>query len=522
MKLMHIVAAIALLCSTALGQAPARPDDIGSDSRLTWHPRLNPTATVVLEADGTVTVWRSGAPVVVPTGAREPLAVALEQCQNDSGEWVGFYGTWPRPRIGSGTGTRDAHRAAGFSGVSLIGLCDDPSSSDWARIGGILISQAIGRQKDLAFINLTIDSWQDRPCEIVEGGERGAGNFYLENVEVLAIPASRKGQTAKGDAATKWPFKGHGAWRVHAKNVRLLDGVDRGDGLGGATEHVWYWDALQGDSEFVECTARGAGISALYFTSRYQYRLQATPANGPWNERFAFGKLLIDELTVIDCGVLGSFAVNICGGIQDVTIRDPLYRVNLDNPNGPAARWAGGFCQVYVDHKQYELDYTLPVNSQSQPIALGYSMNPPGGALPESAGADAMGLPKDGFGGCRSLTVIGGQYQCANLYPPLFSLRDVKLVTFVEGEAGVLPFKATGIGKTAAFALSGPASQCGPAQEPGQPPGLVPAALGAGWNQQARFVSRRSPSVWFGRASMGSSNGVTVQASELDTWIWRP
>jgi len=383
-----------------------------------------------------------------------------------------------------------------------------------------MFSQRIGEQRDLALLNLTIDSWTDRPCQTIEGPTSRPGHLYLERIKVLAISNNLKGQTVKGDKATKWPFKLHGAWACHWSGVELRDGVSPGDGLGGASEHFLYADAMHGDSEFWDCWVERAKISALYFTTRFHNRLALS--GGTWAERYAYGRLTIGNLVVRDCGELGSWAVNICGGVQEVLVRNMHYRVNLDgyDPVGhpPGSKWAGGALQVYVDHKQFELDDSTPINSNSVPVALGYSMEL-GTGLPMSAGVDAIGLPWDGYGGARSLTIEGGTFEGANIYPPLFNLRDVALVSLVESVPEAAPFTVRGVGKTMAFGSSGQRNQCGPAEQPGQQPGRLPASLGPGWNQQARFLSRKAPSRWVGAVKV---YGTTVPPADLDTWAWRP
>lgn len=508
---------LALLVPLALGQAPALPDGLATDPRLSWRPTLGPVATATVSASGVVEVWRTGSPVPVPTAGREPILVAIDQLANDAGEWVGIYGSQGSVSLGLRTDKNDTARPSGYSGISIVGLDSDPSSSDWARIGGFTIGQAIGVQRDVAFLALTIDSWSDRPCQTIDSAFAPISNLYLESVRILAISNNRKDQTAKGDNCTKWPLKIHGAYRQHLLNVELLDGVDVGDGLGGASEHFNYSDALYGPSEFLDLRIRGAKISALYFTTRYRNRLQRP--DGTWAERFSYGPVLIDNLWLRDVGELGSWAVNICGGAQDVVVRDPDYRVNLDSPGGPAPKWLGGFLQVYVDRKQYERDED-DVAGGYPTVALGYSMET--GSLPMSPGiqelVDSGAYPWDGYGGARTLRVEGGRYQAANLVPPLFNLRDVRRVVFVESVPEATPFRASGVGKTIAFASSGIRSQCGPAQIEGGGPGLIPASLGAGWNQQALFLTRRRPSVVFGTIKIGST---TIPALDMDSWAGR-
>lgn len=524
LRALFVVLGVFGAIAPALAQAPPLPDGLAQDPRLTWRPALNPTATVTLDAQDVVTVWRSGQPVVVPTAGRSGLAVALEQLANDSGEWLGFTGRHGAVQLGDKVGTEDCARPQGFSGISIVGLDSDPSSSDWAVLGGFQIDQRIGLQKDLAFLNLAIDSWTNRPCMVGDGDDPAVGNLYLESIRAFAIPNDLKGQTAKGASCTTWLFKIHGSWRLHVLALELRDGVVPGDGLGGTSEHVFYLDALLGDSELLDSYLHGAQISGFYCTTRYQNRLRSA---GGWVERYSQGRLLIDGTTFHDCGVMGSWAVNICGGVQHVTLRNLTYRVNLDgyalSGQVPGGKWAGGAAQVYVDKKQFELDTgtaadPIPISSKSVPKALGYSMEPSWNSLPESPDTAAMNLPWDGYGGARSFEVIGGTFEGANIYPPLFNLRDVALVTFVESQAGVAPFRVRGAGKTAAFAASGPLSQCGPAQEPGATPGRVPAALSSAYGQQARFKSRALPSKWFGSVKI---NGTAVSPADLDTWAWR-
>lgn len=523
--LLFSLLAFLLPCSLGLAQefgpiAPALPDGLATDQRMSWRPTLNPTATVVVDAAGVVTNWRNGTPVVVSTAGREPIVVALEQLANDAGEWVGIYGRQGSVRLGAKVGQNDAARASGFSGVSIVGLEADPSSTDWSVVGGFLISQTVGEQRDLALLNLTVDSWSDRPCQTLEGHTSRPWHLYLERVKFLAISNNLKGQTAKGDACTKWALKLHGELALHLLEVELRDGLTPGDGLGGAGEHFLYSDALHGDSEVWDCTIERAKISAVYTTTRFHQRL-ARPGGG-WDERFSYGRLTLGNLVVRDCGELGSWAVNICGGVQDIVVRNMSYRVNLDgyDPVGhpPGSKWAGGAIQVYVDHKQYQLDDSGPINSNSKPVALGYSMEL-GTGLPMSAGVDQLGLPWDGYGGARSLTIEGGTFEGGNIYPPLINLRDVRLVSLVESVPDAAPFRTRGVGKVLAFGSSGQRNQCGPAEEPGQAPGKLPANLGPGWNQQARFLSRKPPSSWVGAVKV---YGTTVSPADLDTWAWRP
>jgi hypothetical protein len=513
---------VLLAAPAAWCQAPALPDGLAEDPRLTWRPALNPSATVTLDRAGVITNWRSGSPVVVPAGARDSLVVALEQLKNNAGEWLGIEGRHGSVALGDKVDANEAARPEGFQGISIVGLDQDPASSDCAVLAGFMLSQRIGLQRDVAFLNLTIDSWSDRPCMTIEGADESHGNLYLENVRGLAISNDRKGQTAKGDRSTKWFFKLHGAWRIHFLRFALEDGVDPGDGLAGTNEHGVYLDGLLGDSEVLDSTFTGCKISALYTTTRFQNRIVL--ANGSAIERFSFGAFLIDNLFAHDCGVLGSWAVNVCGGVQEVLVRNMHYRVNLDGP--ALAKWAGGAVQVYVDNKQFELDTgtpanPIPVSSQSVPKALGYSLETKGG-LPMSQGIQALvdsgALPWDGYGGARRIRIEGGLFEGRAIYPPLFNFRDVLLVELAEAATGPRPFKVSGVGKTAAFAASGQMSQCGPAHNPAGAPGRLPAALGAGWNQQAVFFSRRLPSTWFGQVKI---NGTAVAPADLDTWKWQ-
>jgi hypothetical protein len=506
--------------ATPTQTAPELPEGLSIDGRLSWRPALKPTAAITVDAAGVITDWRAGAPKVIPAGGREELIVALEQLQNNSGEWVGVLGRHGMVRLGDKTGAKDGARPEGFSGLSIVGLDQaDPSSSDYTYLAGAMISQRVGIQRDLAFLNLTFDCTTDRPFETLAGQQVDPGNFYLERVRFLAISNSAQGLTPKGSNSSTFILKHHGGSRLHLLGVDLLDGAEVGDGWGGSSQHFLYSDGCFGDSEFIDCRLHGCKISALYFATRYQNRIQTGP--NTWVERYAKGRLLIENLSATDCGVLGSWAVNICGGFCQVVVRNYHYRVNLDGYDlagqVPGAKWAGGALQAYVDAKQYELDYTLPINSNSQPIALGYSMDPPGGSLPASPGAAAMGLPSDGYGGARSIEIVGGTFEGAAIYPPLINLRDVKLVALTESAAGCAPFTVRGVGKTLAFGSSGISSQCGPAEEPGKQPGSMPAVL-AGWNQQARFLSRRPASSWIGGAV--KVNGVTVPPADLDTWAW--
>lgn len=499
--------------------APELPEGLGLDPRLTWHPTLKPTAAVTLDASNTITDWRGGTPKVIPSNGRDELTVALEQLVNNSGEWLGVLGRHGMVRLGDKIGAKDTARPEGFSGISVVGLDQaDPSSSDYAYIAGGMISERVGIQQNLAFLNLTIDCVTDRPFETLAGSQIDPGNFYFERVRFLAISNSAQGLTSKGSNSSTFILKHHGGSRLHLYGVDLLDGAEVGDGMGGSSQHFLYSDGCLGDSEFIDCRIHGCKISALYYATRYQNRISTGPLS--WVERYARGRLLIENLTAIDCGVLGSWTVNICGGFCSVVVPNYHWRVNLDGYDlagqVPGGRWSGGALQVYVDAKQYELDYSQPINSNSVPIALGYSMEPAGGSLPPSPGSGAMGLPSDGFGGARSVEIIGGTFEGAAVYPPLFNLRDVKLVSVTESAAGCAPFTTRGVGKALAFGASGISSQCGPAQEPGRPAGSLPNSL-AGWNQQARFLSRRLPSTWLGAVKV---NGTAILAKDLDTWAW--
>ena len=504
----------------ALTQAPALPDGLCADPRMTWRPTLNPTAAVVVDEFGVVTVWRTGSPVIVPTNGRAPITVGAEQLKNNSGEWLGFYGNQGVVSLGKKPDSNDAARANGFQGVSFVGLDHDSHSSTGSVLGGFNLAQYVGHNRDIAFLNLTIDSWTNRPCTTAAHANPDLGHLYLERIKYLAIGRRAQGLTPKGLAVTTWAFRLEGHVRSHFLDVRMVGGETEGDGFAGTVEHGVYQNGPPGSSEFVDCTFQGAGISAVYFVTRFMDRIDHGTT---WGERFGQGTLLLENLTAIDCGPNGSFAVNVCGGILDVVLRNYHYRVNRDTGSPTPAPWAGGAIQFYCDHKAYELG--PPINSQSKPVALGYSLES-STVLPMSAGiqalVDAGVLPWDGYGSARSLTVIGGTFEVANLTPPLFSLRDVRLVTFQETGVGASPFTVSGLGggKVVTFAGNGQKAQCGPAQAAGKPAGRVPAALGAGWNQQARFLSRRLPSTWIGGTVKIVST--TVPPADLDSWAWRP
>lgn len=539
--------ALAVFASLAGGapQGPPLPEGVGADQRLTWRPQLAPTATVTVDDLGVITDWRSGSPVTVPSGGREPLIVAVELLQNDAGQWVGLLGDHGSLKLGARTDKDEASRPQGFAGISVVGLGDDPSGASLA--GFALAQYAGGRQRDLALINLTIDSWTNRPCTTAAGGHPDYGHLYLERIDLLSIandlarqdalgphvdPSGATWKTAKAGASTTWLFRLEGYVRSHFLQVRMVGGVAPGDGLAGASEHGAYQNGPAGDSEFVECEFHGCQISALYFVTRFADRIVG-PNGDPIAERWGAGRLLIEDLFAHDCGVNGSFAVNICGGLLDVTVRGYHYRVNQDgyalSGHVPGGKWAGGALQAYCDHKAYEL--VPPISSQSKPVALGYSLesglvDQAGAPLPMSDGVqalvDAGRLPWDGYGAARSITIVGGLYEVANLTPPLMHLRDVALVTVVQRDGQVQPWTVRGLGagKALAFGGSGLRSQCGPAEAAGAGPGLVPSGLPAGWNQQARFVSRPSPASWLGgKVHVG---GQAVSPAELATWLWRP
>ena len=509
-------AIISALAPSAIAQAPSLPEGLCDEPKATWRPTLQPQATVVVSSAGRVQLWRSGSPVDIPTAGREPIIVALEQLQNHAGEWVGFFGRQGSVRLGAKIGAKDAARASGFQGISVVGLDEDPTSSDWSVLEGIQLAQYVGTQRDIAVLATTIDSWTNRPCTTAAHPNPDYGNFYLERIRYLAIPNDLKGRTAKGDATTTWAFRLEGEVRLHAIDVSLQDGVTIGDGLGGTSEHGFYVNGLQGNSELIRCWIHGAQISAFYFVTRYGDRI-SLPSGG-WIERYAFGNLLIDQCTAHDCGVNGSFALNVCGGVQDVAVRSYHWRTNLDgydlSGQIPGGKWAGGAIQIYLDHKAYELDYSVPINSNSLPIALGYSLET-GTTLPMSAGIQALvdsgTLPWDGFGGARSLTIVGGVFETQNLTPQMVNLRNVGKVTVIEREPGVRRFRTSG-GFPFFFGRSGLASACGT-----MGPGLVPAKAGSGWTQQALFVSDRPASQWIAGVKM-SPAAAQLSAVELDSW----
>lgn len=505
------------------GQAPPLPDDINQDSRLTWHPTLNPTAAVTVDSLDVVTDWRGGAPKVVPTKGREPLIVAIEQLSNNSGEWVGVTGRHGAVKLGNKIDRDESARPSGFQGISVIGLDTDSSSSDGAVIAGFALAQYVGVNRDFAFINLTIDSWTNRPCTTAANANPTFGHLYEENIEFLSICndlarplADGSFPTAKGDASTTWIERLEGHVQTHFKNVRMVGGVAKGDGKDGTSEHGVYQNGPPGDSEFIDTYWHGCQISALYFPTRFADRIEDSKGN-PIAERFGHGKLLIINPVIRDCGVNGSFAINICGGILDPEIWNPDYRVNLDgyslSGQKPGGKWAGSFLQVYLDHKAFYL--LPPINSNSKPVALGYSLET-GTTLPMSPGiqalVDAGVLPWDGRGGARSLKVYGGTYRCANLTNALFNLRDVAAMPeFYEGAVGVAPFSVQGAGKTIAFGSTGVGSQCGPGGA-GQNPDAV-------WGQQCRFFTRKPATSVFGKVMVG---GNQISSAQMDGWRARP
>ncbi len=520
---------------------PALPDGLGTDPRLTWHPRLNPTATVTVDEFGQVVDWRAVPPAVVPTGGRVPLIVALEQLNNNAGEWVGVWGRQAAVKVGARTDNDETSRPAGYQGVSVVGLDRDVSTSTGAVIGGFQLAQYVGVQRDFAFLNLTVDSWTNRPCTTAAHANPTFGHLYVERVDLLGIPndlarqdAAGAWKTAKGDAATTWWFRLEGHVQSHFLEVHSVGGVVPGDGLDGTSEHGVYQNGPPGDSEFVDVRFHGSQISALYFVTRYADRIMDSTTGDPIAERYGQGRLLLEDVFAWDCGVNGSFAVNVCGGPQlRVRLRNFHYRVNRDgydlSGHTPGGKWAGGAVQFYCDHKAFEL--VPPINSQSKPVALGYSLESGrldvnGDPLPMSVGVqdlvDAGTIPWDGFGASRELLIEGGLFEVANVTPPLIKLRDVGLVSIAPAVADVTPWTVTGIGagKVLSFGDSGLGSQCGPAHNPARPAGLLPGTMAAaGWNQQARFLTRR-PSTWLGGAV--AVNGTKVAPAMLDTWSWRP
>lgn len=512
------------------GNAPAVPDGLFEDPRATWTPTLDATATVVVEANGTVTSYKTGIPttIAVPSN-RRALGVALEQCANNDGDWVGFYGTHNYElTIGSTPGPRDVGRPQGYQGISLIGLETDPSNSDQSVLWGVHFAQHIGVNKDLAFANFTVDSHSIMPIQTADLSHPPFGNIYLERLKFLVIsndqaknPLPPGIDPALKKNATTRVIRGHGAARWHILYCDMLDGWQPGDGQAGASEHFFYYDAQQGDSEVIGCRVRGAQWSGVQCVSRYTDRFKV---GGVWQERYAFGKLLVDDCWFENVGSAGTGCINIAGGgIVDCTVRNMHYEANYvpSNSTGQVLPkgWPGMALLCYVDKKAFELDSTsIDPNTgkpytagQGPPIALGYSMNATGGSLPPSELMDAS-LPTDGFGACRSFTVIGGTFRRNNGgNAPLFNFRDCANVTIIEVAQGATPFNSTG--GVMMFCQGGLFEQNKKAGD-----GKVPAKCGPGYWQQARLISRKNkPSTWIGPIKMAASR-TSLSGAEIDSW----
>lgn len=479
-------------------QAPVLPNGLLQSAHVTWKPTLDPTATAVVTGN-TVTDWRTGTPKNVPVPAnRSALGVALELCSNNAGDWVGFTGTFAYELgIGDSNGPRDTARTAGYRGIALVGLDNDPVSPTRSTLWGLHLAQSIGAQADISLLNCIVDSHSNMPIQTVDLAHPPFGNIYLEALRFLAV--SNDLQHLK--TSTTRVIRGHGAARWHIVGCEMVDGIDIGDGLAGATEHFFYYDGQQGDSEVIDCKIHGPKLAAIQSVGRYTDRLKI---NNVWQERYPFGKLLIEDCTFEDVGSSGTACINITGGgLLDVTVKNCNYHAGFATQG-----WLGMAIQTYTDHKAWELDDVHYPPGQGPIIGRGYSMDPQ--TLPISPGLAGV-LPDDGYGACRSMTIIGGTWRRNGGGAPLFNLRDCKLVTIVEQAARAAPFTISG--GVIMFCPNGLQEQCGKAGN-----GLVPAGLGPGYWQQASLVSRGPPSQWITvPVKMGASRR-TVAPTELDTW----
>lgn len=508
------------LTVSLLAQGPALPEGLCQDARATWIPTLDPTATVVVDANGNITSYKTGFAVSVPVPlGRSSLGTALNLCENNDGDWVGFLGEHKYELgIGDKNGNKDTARPIGYQGISLVGLDKNTSI-----IRGFTLSQRIGVQKDFALLHCVVDSWSIMPVMTVDLAHPPFGNIYIEQVQFLGVSNDQPGLKTAVDPTTgevknyftTRVIRGHGAARWHILHCKYKDGVVIGDGLAGASEHFFYYDAQQGDSEVIGCEVWGTQYTMIQSVTRYTDRIKL--ANGQWAERYAFGTLLVEDCVMRQIGSAGTWAINICGGLTDVIVKncDYLSDVALANTTGQVigGKWSGGGVQAWADNKVYELDPSFPPG-QGPPIAKGYSLSPPGGSLPDSEGVPALGLPIDGFPSCRSLTILGGSWVIkGGAKAPMFNIRDCARVIISQGLPLQHPFKISG---ATGFQFAGQGVHSSNAKMGN---GLTPA--GSGLWQQALFLGRGAPSTWAGSVKLGKKTPTmpyTLSDAELDTW----
>lgn len=496
------------------GGAPGVPEGLFTDPRHTAPPQLDETATAVVNANGTVTSYKSGAAVNIPVPSnRSPLGIALEQCANNDGDWVGFYGRWPYALgIGDTNGPRDTARAQGYQGVSLIGLDENPASTTRSQLEGIHFAQRVGINRDLALACCVVDSWSIMPVATADLSHPPFGNISLERIRFLGVSNDQPGLKVRNgkNYYTTRLIRGHGAARWHIFFCEAVDGVEIGDGLFGASEHFFYYDAQQGDSEVVGNKCRGAQWTFVQAVGRYTDRLKA---GGVWQERYPFGKLLIADNWTRNIGSAGAAMITIAGGgLLDVTVSnhdyeagfEPLTTTGQIGANG----WLGCAIVCYTDHKAHELDDVNYPAGQGPVIARGYSMEPH--VNPPSDGL-AGKLPDDGYGCCNSITIIGGKWRKKDGNAPLWNFRNCRSITIIEQAEGVAPLELSG--GMLLFAKDGGTL----AQNRKMGDGLVPSKLTGYW-QQALLVSRRKPSTWLKVPIRMGANPVTLTAAEVDSW----
>jgi hypothetical protein len=531
------------VASAATG-APAVPDGLFEDPRVTWKPKLDITATAVVYADGSVVSFKTGTPKVITGSAASALGTALLQCANNDGDWVGFYGEHPYELgIGDATSKRDVGRPSGFQGISLIGLETDPNNSDLSVLWGVHFMQHEGVQKDLTIANCVIDSHSIMPIQVTDLAYPDLGNLYLESLRFLTISNDQAHANPAGKNATTRVIRGHGGARWHIVNCDMLDGYVLGDGQSGASEHFFYYDGQRGDSEVIGCRVRNPQWCGVQAVGRYTDRFWAA---GAWQERMPYGKLLIEDCWFENVGSAGTACINITGGMLDVTVKNCTYLAGYTLPAttgqlGPKG-WLGIAIQTWTDRKVFQLADTIDPTTgvpyidpktgkpyvnpatgkrwsagQGPITARGYSMDLRG-SLADSPGIPTF--PEDGFGSCRSITVIGGSYKRKSGTNPLFSFRDCAKVTIrYQGVQldGTPTLPLTIEGGSIMVAGGGVFENNGKAGN-----GLVPAKIGPGYWQQIAFEGRKLPSTYlFVPVKIGAVR-VALTTAELNTWATMP